>query len=139
MRRLFSVATLLFVAHSTTFPLAADEVQIDKGTLCPAAIHAFDTKDPAAIQEFNQFVQNVFDDLDAQRTNGGERAVSKRLTDKNVAGSVVLGHCLQHPTATIYDEAVQAYRGMRALALPVPSEPASVPKQSVGKPRFRSQ
>jgi hypothetical protein len=44
----------------------------------------------------------------------------------------------QHPAATIYDEAVRAYRGMRALAVPVGSEPVKVPTQNEGKPRFRN-
>jgi hypothetical protein len=138
MRRLFSCATVLVVAHPTTFSLAA-EVQIDKHTLCPAVVHAFDAKDLAVIQEFSQFVQNVFDELDAQYANRGERALSKRVTDKSVIESVVLGYCHQRPTATVYDEAVQAYRSVRSLALPLGSEPARVPKQREGEPRFRKQ
>ena len=47
----------------------------------------------------------------------------------------------QHPTATIYEEAAQAYRGMRALRTPLGSEGAEapVPKQQLneGTSRFR--
>ena len=76
----------------------------------------------AVIQDFFQFVQNVFNELDAQYNEGGERAVNKRLADKSIAGPVVLGGCRQHPTATIYEEALGAYRGMRGLAVPLASD-----------------
>jgi len=108
MRRMNSSAVLLFfVVHLTTSSLAA-ETQIDEHTLCPAALHAFDAKDSAVIQDFFQFVQNVFNELDAQYNERGERAVNKRLADKSIAGPVVLGRCRQHPTATIYEEALGA-------------------------------
>ena len=59
MRRMNSSAVLLFfVVHLTTSSLAA-EIQIDEHTLCPAALHAFDAKDSAFIQDFFQFVQKV--------------------------------------------------------------------------------
>jgi len=138
MRRLILSAVLLFVVHVTTSSPAAD-VQIDKHTLCPAALHAFDAKDSAVVQDFFQFIENVFNELDTKYTDAGERAVSKRLKDRSVGGYVVLGYCHQHPTATIYDEAVRAYRGMRALALPLGSEPAKPPPPSEGIPRFRTQ
>ena len=86
-----------------------------------------------------QFIQNVFNELDAQYNDGGESAVSKRLADRRVAGSVVLGYCHQHPMATIYDEAVRAYHGMRALTLPLRSEPAEALTPSEGNSRFRNQ
>ena len=139
MRRMNSSTVLLFfVVHLTTSSLAA-EVQIDEQTLCPTALQAFDAKDSAVIQDFFQFVQNVFNELDAQYNEGGERAVNKRLPDKSIAGPVVLGGCRQHPTATIYEEALGAYRGMRGLAVPLASEPAKLPPPSVGNPRFRKQ
>jgi hypothetical protein len=96
MQRLISSAVLLFVVRVTTSSLAA-EVQIDQHTLCPAALHAFDAKDSEVVQEFFQFIHNVFSELDAQYTDGGERALSKRLQDRSVAGYVVLGRCHQHP------------------------------------------
>jgi hypothetical protein len=140
MRRMNSSAVLLFfVVHLTTSSLAA-EIQIDEHTLCPVALHAFDAKDSAVIQDFFQFVQNVFNELDAQNNEGGERALNKRLADKTIAGPVVFGLCVQHPTATIYEEALAAYHSMRGLAVPLPSEPAKLPPPpSEGKPRFRNQ
>ncbi len=138
MQQLISSAVLLFALHLTTSSLAA-EVQIDKQTLCPAALHAFDVKDSAAIEDFFQFVENVFNELDAQSIDRGERAISKGLESRNVAGSVVLGYCRQHPAATIYDEAVRTYRSLRALSLPMQSEPAVLPPPSEGNPRFHNQ
>ena len=138
MQRLISSALLLFVGCVTTSSLAA-EVQMDMQTHCPAALHAFDAKDSAAIEDYFQFIQNVFNELDAQYNDGGESAVSKRLADRRVAGSVVLGYCHQHPMATIYDEAVRAYHGMRALTLPLRSEPAEALTPSEGNSRFRNQ
>jgi hypothetical protein len=135
MRRLFSSAALLCVTiiHVTTSSLAAD-VQIEEHTLCRAALHAFDAKDSAGIQDFLDFIQNVFKALDAQYTNAGERSVSVA-----VAGPIVRGFCQQHPTSTIYDEAVRAYRSMHASMFPSGSKPATVPPPSEGKPRFRQQ
>ena len=137
MRRMNSSAVLLFfVVHLTTSSVAA-EIQIDEHTLCPAALHAFDAKDSAVIQDFFQFVQKVFNELDAQYNERGERAVNKRLAD--IAGPVVLGRCHQHPTGTIYEEALGAYRSMRGLAVPFASEPAKLPPPSEGNSRFRKQ
>jgi hypothetical protein len=79
MRRLFAGAIMLLVGHSSPLAVAA-ELQIDEHTLCPAVLHAFDGKDSTTIHDFYQFLQNVFDELDAQYMNGGERAVSKSLT-----------------------------------------------------------
>jgi hypothetical protein len=139
MRRVNSSAVLLFfVVHLTTSSLAA-EIQIDEHTLCSAALHAFDAKDSAVIQDFFQFIQTVVNELDAQYNERGERAVNKRLMDKSIAGPIVLGRCHQHPTGTIYEEALGAYRSMRALAVPLSSEPAKLPPPSEGNPRFRNQ
>ena len=139
MRRVNSSAVLLFfVVHLTTTSLAA-EIQIDEHTLCSAALHAFDANDSAVIQDFFQFIQTVVNELDAQYNERGERAVNKRLTDKSIAGPIVLGRCHQHPTGTIYEEALGAYRSMRALAVPLSSEPAKLPPASEGNPRFRNQ
>ena len=139
MRRIRSRAVLLFfVVHLTTSSLAA-EIQIDEHTLCSAALHAFDAKESAVIQDFFQFVQTVLSELDAQYSERGERAVNKRLTDKSIAGPIVLGRCHQHPTGTIYEEALGAYRSMRALSVPLSSEPAKLPPPSEGNPRFRNQ
>ena len=137
MQRINSSAVLLFLAvHLTTSSLAA-EIQIDEHTLCSAALRAFDAKDSPVIQDFFQYAQNVFKELDGQYIEGGERAVNKMLTDKSIAGPVVFGRCVQHPTATIYEEALGAYRSMRGLSVPLASEPAKLPPPSEGNPRFR--
>ena len=126
------------VVHLTTSSVAA-EIQIDEHTLCPAALHAFEAKDPAVIQDVFQFVQKVFNELDAQHKERGERELNKRLADKSIAGPIVLGRCNQHPTGTIYEEALGAYRSMRALGVPLSSKPAKLPPPSEGNPRLRSQ
>ena len=133
MRRLISSAALLCVIHVTSSSLAAD-VQIDTHTICRAALHAFEAKDPAGIQDFLDFIQSVFSGLDAQYTNAGKRSVSIAL-----AGPVVRGFCQQHPTSTVYDEAVRAYRSMHASMFPSGSKPPTVPPPSEGKPRFQQQ
>jgi hypothetical protein len=131
--RLISSAALLCVTHVTTASLAAD-VQIDEHTLCRTALHAFDAKDTAGIQDFLDFIQNVFKALDAQYTDVRARSVSVTM-----ASAIVRGFCQQHPASTIYDEAVRAYRSMHASMFPSGSEPAKVPPPSEGKPRFRQQ
>jgi hypothetical protein len=74
-----------------------------------------------------------------QRSTTRRRPLSQQEAgDKSVAGSVVLGRCHQHPTATIYEEAVQAYGNMRALAVPLASEPAKLPPPSDGRLGFGS-
>ena len=131
--RLISSAALLCVTYVTTASLAAD-VQIDEHTLCRAALHAFDAKDSAGIQDFLDFIQNVFKALDPQYTDVRGRSVSVA-----VAGPIVRGFCQQHPTSTIYGEAVRAYRSMHASMFPSGNKPAPVPPPSEGKPRFRQQ
>jgi len=64
---------------------------MDEKTLCPAAIRAFDGKDSAQTQEFLRFVQNVFDELDAQSRERGEPALKTKLIDMSVEGSIILG------------------------------------------------
>ena len=125
-RRLIPGAALLCVAHVTA-SLAA-EVKIDEHTPCLTIIH--DAKDPAIID----FIERVFKRFDAQHADKGVRSVSTLL-----AVPIVRGYCEQHPTATIYDEALRAYRAIHPLLLPSESEPAKVPPPSEGKPRFRQQ
>jgi hypothetical protein len=88
----------------------------------------------AGIQGFLDFIQNVFKALDARYTDVRERSASVA-----VAGPIVRGFCQQHPTSTVYEEAARAYRSMHASMFPSGSEPAKVPPQSEGKPRFRQQ
>jgi hypothetical protein len=131
--RLIGSAALFCVAHGMTSSLAA-AAQIDEQTLCLAAIHAFDAKDPAVVQDFSRFVENVFNALDAQRTDRAQRPISTAL-----AVLIVRAQCQQHPTATISDEAVGAYHAIRESMIPLGSEPAKRPQPSEGIPRFRQQ
>ena len=137
MRRLLPGGALLL----GTCMSSAAQVQFDEHTLCPAAVRAFDRKESPAIREFLRFVQNVFDELDARYAEKGPPALGAKLTDKSVEEITIVSYCRQHPTATIYEEAAQAYRGMRALRTPLGSEGAEapVPKQQLneGTSRFR--
>ena len=125
MRRLFSSAALLCVTiiHVTTSSLAAD-VQIEEHTLCREALHAFDVKDLAGIQDFLDFIKNVFKALDAQYTNAGERSVSVA-----VAGPVVRGFCQQH----LHPRSTTRQRGLIAACTRRCSH------QQVSPPRFYRQ
>jgi len=93
----------------------AAEGQIDARTLCPVAIRVLDGKDTMQKQELLRFVQIVFDELDAEAREKGEPRLKARLIDPSVEGFIVLGHCRQHPTQTIYDATEVAYRGLKSL------------------------
>jgi hypothetical protein len=138
MRRSLLAGVLLMGASSMS---PAAEAQIDEHTLCPVALRAFDEKDLPAIEEFFRFVQGVFDDLDARYTDQEETIPRAKLTDKSVAVPVILGFCRQHPRSTIYQEAANAYRGMRSLTTALGSGVTGAPMQkqqgNEGTSRFR--
>ena len=138
MRRSLLASVLVIGASSI---LSAAEVQIDEHTLCPVALRAFDEKDLPAIKEFFRFVQDIFDDLNARYTDQKEPAPGAKLTDKSVEVPVILSFCRQHPSSTIYQEAVKAYRGMRSLQTPLGSGDTGAPtqkqKSNEGTSRFR--
>ena len=116
---------------------SAVEGQIDARTLCPVVISAFDRKDATQMQEFLRFVQNVFDELDADSREKGEPALKARLIDTSVEGFIIVGHCRQHPTATVYDAAAAAYRGLKSLRKHTTDAPAVQPHPPEGTSRFR--
>ena len=137
MRRSLLAGVLLI----GTSILSAAEVRIDEHTLCPVALHAFDEKDLPAIGEFSRFVQGVFDDLNARYSDREEPAPRARLTDKSVEVAVILGFCREHLRSTIYQEAVNTYRGMRSLRTPLGAGDTEAPMQkqngNEGTSRFR--
>ena len=116
---------------------SAVEGQIDSKTLCPVAISAFDGKDATQMQEFLRFVQNVFDELDAESREKGEPALKAGLIDTSVEGFIILGHCRQHPTATVYDPTAAAYQGLKSLRKHTTDAPAVQPHPTEGTSRFR--
>ena len=116
---------------------SAAEGRIDAKTLCPVAISAFDGKDAAQMQEFLRFVQNVFDELDAESREKGEPALKAGLIDTSVEGFIILGHCRQHPTATVYDATAAAYQGLKSLRKHTTDAPAVQPHPTEGTSRFR--
>ena len=116
---------------------SAAEGQMNEKTLCPAALGAFDGKDLPQMQEFLRFVQNVFDELDAQSREKGEPALKAKF-DMSVEGSIILGFCRQLPTETIYEATASAYRGLKLLRKPTidaPIEKQQHPPE--GASRFR--
>jgi hypothetical protein len=137
MRRSLLVGALLV---SVSIMSSAAEVQIDEHTLCPVALRAFDETDLPAIKEFFRFVQGVFDELDTRYTDQEDVARRAKLNDKSVEVPIILGFCRQHPRSTIYEEAANAYRGMRALRTPLDNRGAEAPSQKQqgngGKSRF---
>jgi hypothetical protein len=122
----------------TGYVSAAAEGQMNGKTLCPVAIGAFDGKDASQMQEFVRFVQNVFDELDAQSRETGEPALKAKLTDMSVEGSIILGYCRQHPAGTIYEATANAYRGLKALRKHTTIAPVEKPLPPVeSTSRFR--
>jgi hypothetical protein len=141
--RHFDEATMRGPALGTAIFLAgirlasAAEGQIDVKTLCPVAISAFDSKDATQMQELLRFVQSVFDELDAESREKGEPALKGRLIDTSVEGSIILGHCRQHPSETVYDATAAAYRGLKSLRKHTIDDPAVQPPPAEGTSRFR--
>jgi hypothetical protein len=108
---------------------------MNEKTLCPAAVSAFDGKDLPQMQEFQEFlrfVQNVFDELDAQSREKGEPALKAELIDMSVEGSIILGFCRQRPTETIYEATASAYRGLKLLRKPTTDAPVEKQQHSTG-------
>jgi hypothetical protein len=138
MRRSLLAGVLLV---GTSSILSAAEVRIDEHTLCPVALHAFDEKELPAIEEFSRFVQGVFDDLNARYSDREEPAPREKLTDKSIEIPMILGFCRQNPRSTIYQEAVNTYRGMRSLRTPLGGSATEAPMQkqkgNEGTARFR--
>jgi hypothetical protein len=116
---------------------SAAEAQMNEKTLCPVAISAFDGKDATQMQEFVRFVQNVFDELDAESREKGEPALKAKLIDTSIEGFIILGHCRQHPTETVYDAIAVAYRSLKSLRKHTTDDPAVQPHPTEGTSRFR--
>ena len=138
MRRSLLAGVLLI---GTSGILSAAEVRIDEHTLCPVALRAFDETDLPTIEEFLRFVQGVFDELNARYTDQEETAPTAKLTGKSIEVLIILGFCRQHPRSTIYQEAVNTYRGMRSLRTPLGGGDTEAPMQkqkgNEGASRFR--
>ena len=90
---------------------------IDGRTSCAVAIRAFDDENKPLAREIVLFIRGVFDRLDANHTNHGERSALAPLTDEGLGKIVIAAveFCREHPAATIYGQAVNAYRGLRSL------------------------
>jgi hypothetical protein len=64
-------------------------------------------------------------------------ALKARLIDTSVEGFIILGHCRQDPTATVYDATAVAYRGLKSLRKHTTDAPAVQPHPPEGTSRFR--
>jgi hypothetical protein len=96
---------------------ASAQTVVNNHTPCSVAIFAFESKDREAIIEVDQFIQDVFGQLDEMQADYGEHGGINKPASHGmrtlVASSVEF--CRQHPQSTIYTEAVNAYRGIRAI------------------------
>jgi hypothetical protein len=136
--RFLSARALLIGASSMS---SAAEVHIDEHTLCPVALRAFDEMDLPAIDEFLQFVQGIFDELNVRYTDQEEIAPTAKLTRKSIEVPIILGFCRQRPRSTIYQATAYTYRAMRSLRTPLRRGGAGAPTEKQqdheGTSRFR--
>lgn len=82
-------------------------------------------------------MQSVFDELDAASMEKGEAALKAKLIDTSIEGLIILGHCRQHPTETIYDAAAFAYRSLKLMRKHTTDDPAVYPHPPESTSRFR--
>jgi hypothetical protein len=87
---------------------------LDDLTPCSVAVRAFVSADKEKIQAIEDFMKNTFQQLDRSHTENGEAGiVNDRLMSALVATAI--GFCRQRQRSTIFIEATNAYRGMRAI------------------------
>ena len=69
------------------------------------------------MQAVANFIENAFEQLDRHHTENGEAGIANVRLRSALVGAAV-GFCRQHQNSTIFIEATNAYRGMRALQAP---------------------
>ena len=90
---------------------------LDDATPCSVAVSAFSSADKERMQAVANFIENAFEQLDRRHAENGEaEIVTERLRSALVDAAI--GFCRQHQNSTIFIEATNAYRGMRALQAP---------------------
>ena len=136
-------ATMRGLALGITILLAgmrlssAVEGQIDLKTLCPVAISAFDGKNATQMQEFLASCRTFSTSLMPRQRKGRAPALKAKLIDTSVEGFIILDHCRQHPTETVYDAIAVAYRGLKSLRKHTHRSSAVQPHPTEGTSRFR--
>ena len=90
---------------------------LDDATPCSVAVSAFSSADKERMQAVANFIENAFEQLDRRYTENGEAGILNERLRSALVGAAV-GFCRQHQNSTIFIEATNAYRGMRALQAP---------------------
>jgi hypothetical protein len=90
---------------------------LDDATPCSVAVSAFSSADKERMQAVANFIENAFEQLDRRYTENGEAGIANERLRSALVGAAV-GFCRQHQNSTIFIEATNAYRGMRALQAP---------------------
>ena len=90
---------------------------VDDATPCSVAVSAFSSADKERMQAVANFIENAFEQLDRRYTENGEAGILNERLRSALVGAAV-GFCRQHQNSTIFIEATNAYRGMRALQAP---------------------
>jgi hypothetical protein len=114
---------LAVIIAATAAPTLAEP--IDATTPCSVAIHAFGSAKRAGevlagapsqeVLEVGNYILNIMDQLDRQRTNAGEQGIWSNFSDAGkhaIAGSAV-ANCRLHPRQTIHEAADAVYRNVR--------------------------
>jgi hypothetical protein len=114
-----TVGITLFVLSLAIGQAAAADIT-DK-TTCAAMVAAFDSKDPARVLPFGEYVLSAMDDVDTKHVRRGEPGIMARLSNNGRNNMVAIAsvNCRDHPTTTIYNSAVFVYTSMRAMQLQI--------------------
>ena len=93
------------------------QLALDDAIPCSVAVSAFSSADKERMQAVANFIENAFEQLDRRYTENGEAGIANERLRSALVGAAV-GFCRQHQNSTIFIEATNAYRGMRALQAP---------------------
>jgi hypothetical protein len=86
---------------------------------CSVAIEAFDAKDMLAVRDVGAYIENAMQALDLHHTDEGEPGIWAQMSDhaRGEAAGAAIGFCRQHPRSTTYNQAADAYDGLRGIEL----------------------
>jgi hypothetical protein len=112
---------VLIAAAATlaSFATPADADEITDRTPCSVAVRAFDNKEMDMVRETGLFILNTMQDLDDRHADAGEPGIMAQMIDhaRGNAVAAAVGFCRQHPKATIYSQAADAYDGLRSISI----------------------
>lgn len=114
MGKLLTVAALFMAMTLPT--LAAD---IDDHTPCSVAVTAFDGNHPDDVSDVATYIVNTIQKLDEDHVDNGEPGILAQMSDQGeeALDSAAVVYCRQHPKSTIYNQAAEAYRGVRDMEM----------------------